>query len=369
MTSERGVGLIGYGAIGRMHALCYRALPLVYPDLPFLPRLVAVATHSAASAERARRDLGDLFATTDYRTLLDRADIDLVDCCAPTGDHGPMALATLDAGKGLICEKPLAATGDEAATIAQRAAQRNLPGGVFYHLRFVPAIQQARRLIEAGLLGEVYSFQMHYYRSSNVQRDRPITWRFAGPGSGVLHDLGSHLLDLVEHLLGPVARVSARLRTVVPQRRGPDGALVTITSDDAATLQLELAGGGYGVVEASKVVPGAGDDVRIAAYGSAGALVFDTRDPNGLEIVEGAHGAIGGRRVATLSFSEPAAAILQGEKASGALQWYLATLAACCRAVAGEASGAATFDEAARVQSIIDSALRSANENGAWAAV
>lgn len=369
MADSLGVGLIGYGAIGRMHALCYRALPLVYPDLPRTPQIVAVATASEASAERAQRELGDIFVTTDYRDLLARADVDVIDCCAPTGDHGAMALATLGAGKRLICEKPLAATGDEAAAIASLADQQQLHGSVFYHLRFIPAIQQARRLIEDGLLGEIYSFQMHYYRASNLQRDRPITWRFAGPGSGVLQDLGSHLIDLVEYLLGPATRVSARLRTMVSQRRGPDGSPITITSDDAATLQIELAGGGLGVIEASKVVPGAGDDIRIAAYGSAGALLFDTNDPNGLQVVEGTNSPVGGRRIATLSFAQPAAAILQSEKPTGALQWYLSTLEACCRAVLGESSNATSFAEAAHVQRVIDSALRSSAADGAWIVV
>src|SRR4051812_21059607 len=95
MASEIGVGLIGYGAIGRLHALCYRMLPLAYPDLPLMPRLVAVATASPASAERARRELGDLAATTNFERLLDNPRVALVDCCAPTGDHARIATATL----------------------------------------------------------------------------------------------------------------------------------------------------------------------------------------------------------------------------------------------------------------------------------
>src|SRR3712207_4397482 len=125
---------------------------------------------------------------------------------------------------------------------------------------------------------------MRYYRSSNLKRDRPLSWRFAGPGSGVLVDLGSHLIDLTLHLLGPITAVGARTRTLVAERPAQDGQLARVESDDVAWLQLELAGGGRGTLEAAKVVPGAGDDLRIEAYGAHGALVFDTRDPNALQI-------------------------------------------------------------------------------------
>ncbi|HET9222341.1 MAG TPA: Gfo/Idh/MocA family oxidoreductase, partial [Roseiflexaceae bacterium] len=232
MSREIGIGLIGYGAIGRLHALCYRMLPLAYPDLPITPRVAAVVTASAASAERAGRELG-VEATTDLGTLLGHPAVALVDCCAPTGDHARIAQAVLQAGKVLFCEKPLAADAEEAARIAGLARERGLAGGVNYHFRQVPAIQEARRRVEAGLLGEVYGFHLRYYRSSSLRRDRPLTWRFAGPGSGVLADIGSHLIDLALHLLGPIATVSAHMRTVVAERSGADGRLIPVEADDA----------------------------------------------------------------------------------------------------------------------------------------
>ncbi|HWQ15536.1 MAG TPA: Gfo/Idh/MocA family oxidoreductase [Roseiflexaceae bacterium] len=332
MAAEVGVGLVGYGAIGRLHALCYRMLPLAYPDLPARPRIAAVATASPASAERARRELGDVFTTTELETLLAREDVQVVDCCAPTGDHARVALAALAAGKALFCEKPLAATPEESRAIVELARARGLPGGVNFHFRQIPAIQEARRLAAGGLLGEVRAFHMRYYRASNLRADRPLTWRFAGPGSGVLADLGSHMIDLALHLLGPVARASGRTRTVVAERRGPDGRMLPVEGDDAAWLELELVGGGLGTVHVSKLVPGAGDDIRVEAYGSHGALVFDTSDPNGLYVVEGPEGA--GRRIATLSRTWPPATLPSPETATGTLQWHLASVAAFLAAYA-----------------------------------
>jgi predicted dehydrogenase len=333
MAKEIGVGLIGYGAIGRLHALCYQMLPLVYPDLPLRPRLAAVATAGAASAERARRELGDVVATTDAMELLRRDDIALIDCCAPTGDHAHLATATLESGKALFCEKPLTADAAASEQLATLAGERGLPGGVNYHFRFVPALLEARRMVEDGLLGDVTGFQLRYYRASNLRRDRPATWRFAGPGSGVLVDLGSHLIDLVLYLLGPISGVSARLRTVVAERPGAKGGLGQVASYDAAWLEVELAGGGRGSIAASKVVPGAGDDLRIEAYGTCGALLFDTLDPNNLVVAEGVGAPLGGRRIATASRTLPSAALPGPETPTGVIQWHLASLAAFLRAL------------------------------------
>jgi predicted dehydrogenase len=328
MAREIGVGLIGYGAIGRLHALCYRMLPLAYPNLPLMPRLVAVATASQASAERARRELGDLAVATDFERLLDNPSVALVHCCAPTGDHARMAKATLLAGRALFCEKPLTASLEASEQIVALARERSLAGGLNFHFRWIPAIQEARRLIEAGLLGDILGFHMRYHRSSNLRRDRPATWRFTGAGSGVLVDLGSHLIDMTLHLLGPIAAVAARIRTLVEQRPGADGRLVQIDSDDAAWLQIDLAGGGRGTLEVSKLVPGAADDLRIEAYGTNGALTFDTRDPNSLTVAEGAGAALGGRSIATWSRTMPPAALPSAETPTSTLQWHLASLAA-----------------------------------------
>lgn len=366
MPHSIGVGLIGYGSIGRLHALCYQMLPLIYPDLPAMPRLVAVATASAASAERARRELGGLFTTTDAAELLGRADVALVDCCAPTGDHARLATATLEAGKPLFCEKPLTASAADSARLAELARARGLAGGLNYHFRWAPALQEARRLIEAGLLGEVIGFQMRYYRASNLRRDRPANWRFAGPGSGVLIDLGAHLIDLALHLLGPIAGVSARLRTVIPSRPGLGGQPVAIDSDDVAWLQLELAGGGRGSIEVSKLVPGAGDDLRIEAYGSNGWLCFDTRDPNALSVAEGAGAPLGGRRIVAASRTTPAAALPGPEMPSGIVQWHLSSVAAFLYALGGRDQPYADLQAGLRVDQVLEAALNSSAQGGAF---
>jgi predicted dehydrogenase len=364
---EMGIGIVGYGAMGRTHALCFRMLPLVYPDLPVVPRIVAVTTSNATTAERAGRELG-VAAKPDLDALLAQPGLDLVDCCTPTGDHLRVATAALNAHKALFCEKPLAANAAEARQIAVLARERGLPGGINFHFRGAPAIQEASSRVAAGLLGEVLSFHLTYYHSSNL-RNRPLTWRFAGPGSGVLLDLGSHLVDLMLYLLGPTARVAARLRTIVPERAGPDGQPVRIESDDMVQMQVELASGASGTLEASKVVPGAGDDLRFEAYGTQGALLFDTREPNGLYVVEGAGAPAGWQRVATLSQSRPPATIFGPNRPTGAIQWYVALFADFFLALAKQERPRPDLEDGARVQDVLDAAFASADAGGKWVEV
>ncbi len=326
-TRQIGIGLIGYGGIGRLHALIIRMVPLMYPNLPGVPRLVAVATASDASAERARRELGDgVTCGTSIEALLADPAVTMVDCCAPTGDHGWIGEAVLSSRRDLFMEKPLAADPAESARLVAQAAALGVRAGVNYHNRHVPAIQLMRQHAASGALGTIRSVHMRYYRASNLREDRPISWRMAGAGGGVLLDLGSHLLDLVEYLIGPIRRISARLRTVVAQRPDASGTLVPVTADDIAWLALELDDGTYGTIEVSKVVPGAGDEIVIEAYGALGSCRYDSRDPNGLELATGGAAATTLRRVSA-SRAQPAASLPSPETPTGVLQWHAAALA------------------------------------------
>jgi predicted dehydrogenase len=302
--------------------------------------------------------------TTSFEHLLENPAVALVDCCAPTGDHARMATATLIAGRALFCEKPLTASLEDSEQIVALALAQSLAGGMNFHFRWIPAIQEARRLIDAGLLGDVLGFHMRYYRSSNLQRDRLATWRFTGAGSGVLVDLGAHLIDMTLHLLGPIASVAAHTRTLVAQRPSADGRLIPITSDDVAWLQIELAGGGRGTIEVSKLVPGAADDLRIEVYGTHGSLTFDTRDPNSLTVAEGASAALGGRSLATFSRTTPPAALPSAETPTATIQWHLASLAAFVRSLGAGAAPQPDLQAGLAVDRVLVAAAQSAARDG-----
>jgi predicted dehydrogenase len=268
------------------------------------------------------------------------------------------------AGKALFCEKPLAATLAESQQIVALAIQQQVIGGMNFHFRQIPALQEAKRLIEAGLLGTVIGFHLRYYRASNIKRDRPITWRFAGPGSGVLVDLGSHMLDLTSHLLGQTAWVAARMRNLVDTRLGPDGQPITIDSDDVAWMQLGLANGAIGSIAVSKLVPGAADDIRIEAYGTHGSLVYDAQDPNGLQIVDSAEALPGSRRIGTLSRTRPAASLPGGEMPTGTVAWHAASLRAFLGAYAEGREPSPSLTDGLEVDRVIAAARESAEAGG-----
>ena len=360
MPREIGVGLIGYGAIGRVHALCYRMLPLCYPGLVLRPRLAAVQVASQRGAERAHGELGDVRVTTNLADLLADPAVELVDCCAPTGDHAAIVQAALNAGKPIFCEKPLAVAASDAQALVELADQRGLICGVNYHFRAIPALQEAKRWIEAGNLGEAVGFQIRYFRASNLKRERPINWRFQGAGSGVLVDLGAHLIDITLHLLGPIRTVAASTRTLVAQRPAANGELVAVESDDAAWLSLELAGGGRGTLHVSKVVPAAADDLRIEAYGTRGTLIFDTANPNRLIIGDSA----GQREIGVFSSTTPAPAYPSSELVTAPLLWHMASIAGYLDALGNAHPASPSFAEAAQVDAVLTAALRSAALGG-----
>ncbi len=355
-----GIALVGYGGIGRLHALCLRMLPLLYPQLPPI-QLLAVQTASQTSAQRAAHELGAVFTSTSLDEILALPAVHVVDCCAPTGDHAHIAAATLAAGKALFCEKPLTATAAESQQLVDAANAAGLITGMNFHFRQIPALQEAQRLIRAGLLGELLSAHLRYYRSSNLKRDRPLSWRFQGAGSGVLADLGSHLIDLTLHLFGPIQSISAELHTLVKERPDTQGKLTMVEADDVAWLQARLAQGGRCTIEASKLVPGAADDIRIEAYGTKGALYFDMRDPNGLQIVDGPQG-VGDRRIAMLSRTAPAASLPSPETSTTTLLWHAASLYGFLSAFAEGRPCSPTLRDGLAVDLVIAAARQSAQQ-------
>ena len=192
------VGLVGYGGIGKVHALAYRSIPYHYGLPADAVRIVAVATSSAASAGRAAREIGCPVWSDDYRRIVERDDVDLVDCSVPNDLHEPVVVAAAAAGKHIYCEKPLARTVAEGARMADAVGRAGVKAQPTFNFRFFPAITRAKQLVDDGFLGRVFSFRGRYYRSSYIDAAKPMSWRLdkEASGGGAMHDLGSHVLDL-----------------------------------------------------------------------------------------------------------------------------------------------------------------------------
>ncbi len=281
-----GIGLVGYGSIGRIHTLSYKDLPLLYPGA--LPRLTlaAVCTTREETARAAAQEGGYAAWFTDMKELVSQDSVSVVDCCTPNNQHRETLLAAIEAGKHAYCEKPLALNAAEARDIARRAEKAGISIGMTFNYRFIPAIMRAKRMIQDGMLGDVYSFRATYMHTGYQDPQKPLGWRMKQEtsGGGALVDLGAHVIDLVRHLLGEMDAVRAVTKIYIPRRPMERGSRVLgeVTVDDAAWLEVRLSGGGFGTIEVSRFATGALDDLGLEILGSKGALRFSLMDANWL---------------------------------------------------------------------------------------
>ena len=283
--SGLGIGMLGYGVIGKLHTLAYRSIPSYYPSFPRY-RLAAVCTRSQASASAARTDGGFAKSYSNLNELIKDPEVDVIDCVLPNDAHKEAVLAALRADKSIYCEKPLALNGSEARELAAVAAKSKGTLGMTFNYRFVPALQRARKLVESGAIGEVYRFHAEYLHTGYQDASRPLSWRMrmAASGGGAIMDLGSHVIDLVRFLVGEFAEVSATTHTYITSRPVAKGSneMGPVDVDDAAWLQATMKNGAIGTLTVSRFATGSADDLRILVEGSKGAFRFDLMDANWL---------------------------------------------------------------------------------------
>ena len=273
-----GIALIGYAFMGRAHSQAWRSVGAAF-DVPEIDRRVLVGRDESAVAQAARR-LDWQEHATDWREVIAREDVDIVDICTPGFLHAEIAIAALEAGKHVLCEKPLANDTDEAVRMveaARAARERGQVAALGHTYRRVPALAHARDLVAAGRLGEIRQVRASYLQDWLVDAEAGMSWRLRKEtaGSGALGDIGSHAVDQIQFVTGQsVAAVRGRLATMVPERPGADGP-EPVTVDDAAWASLELSGGAIASLEASRMATGRKNELSLEVYGTDGALRFD----------------------------------------------------------------------------------------------
>lgn len=376
MIRTLGVGIVGFGWMGKTHAHCYRSLPFLYKDLPFRTQLVGVCVRRAETIQQAIDTAGFAFGTTSLDELLARPDIHVVNICTPNALHAEQVIAALRAGKHVYCDKPLAVTAADAQRIvaALDSAATPLVTQLACQYRFYPCTMRAKQLIDEGHLGSLLSFRGAYLHASLVDAAKPISWRqLPGAGGGVLLDLGSHLLDLLIYLIGPVNRVLARCHTHTRERPDPrTGTLSPVAAEDFAALLLETASGAVGTAELSKLATGVNDELRLELHGDRGALRVNLAEPNVLEFYDHTAPAspIGGlqgftRIQTTRHYPPPAGNMLPGKMIVGWETAHAACLYNFLGAICGTEKAHPTFADAAQLQHLLDTAQRSATA-GSW---
>jgi len=376
-----GVGIAGFGFIGKVHAYCHLNMPFFYDPPPLRTRLVGVATSRPETAEKARRLLGFTFATTDLATLVARDDIHIIHCCLPNHMHKPLLLEAIRHGKHIYCDKPLAFNAAEADEILAAMEAYNYRGvhQMTFQNRFLPATLRARQLVEEGLLGRVLSFRGVYLHAGYVDPARPMSWRLDRKqgGGGALYDLGSHILDLLWWLLGDFANVSALTETFTRERPRRAGAreMVPVEVDDIALMMLRLKRGGVGTVETSRVATGTNDELRFEIHGTQGALRFNLMEPNWLEVYDqrAPEEPLGGRRgftrIETVQRYPPPAAFPGPKFSPGWLRAHVACLHHFLSCIAEGKDARPSLRDGAYVQRVMDRAYESAAAQGRWMAV
>jgi predicted dehydrogenase len=286
MTEVRrvGVGMLGYAFMGKAHSNALRTLAYMTWPPPLVPELVAIGGRSPDAVAEAAERYGFRRAVTDWREIVADPEIEVFDNLSPNHLHAEPSIAAAEAGKHVVCEKPLGRDAAEAHDTWQRVQAAGVVHMCAFNYRFVPAVRLAREMLEAGELGEIHHFRASYLQDWLVDPTAPSSWRLdAGEaGSGALGDLGAHIIDLARYLVGEISSVGAVTRTFVPERPGGK-----VTVDDAFEAFVEFDGGAVGTLEASRFCHGRKNALSFEVNGSKGSLRFELERINELQVARG----------------------------------------------------------------------------------
>ena len=375
---ELGIGMVGYAFMGRAHSQAWRTVGRFF-DLPFTPRLAAICGRDRARVAAAADRLGWAAWETDWKRLVDRDDVDLVDVCTPGSSHAEISIAALEAGKHVLCEKPLANTVDEARAMAaaDRAAAKGVRAMVGFNFRRVPAVALARELIAAGRLGTIRHVRGAYLASHMLDPESPMVWRLdaAQAGSGALGDLGAHAIDLAQHLAGDrIAGVSALTETFVRERPLADGsgARGQVSVDDAALFIARFAGGALGGFEATRFAPGHTEGLAVEVNGELGSVVWELGALNQLRLFDATEepATQGFRTIQVTRADHPyAGAWWPDGHTIGYEHTFTHEIRDLLHAIADGRDPAPSFAEGLQVQEVLDAVQRSAASSAAWTQV
>ncbi|QKS14539.1 Gfo/Idh/MocA family oxidoreductase [Curtobacterium sp. Csp1] len=383
--------MVGHGFMGAAHSQAWRTAPRFF-DLGVEPEMAVVVGRDAERTEAARRQYGWQAASTDWRRVVADPDIDVVDVVSPGSSHVEVAIAALEAGKHVLCEKPLANTVAEAEAMtaaAESAAARGVRAMVGFSYRRVPAIALARQLVQDGRIGAVRQVRALYLQDWLADAEGPMTWRLdkALAGSGSLGDIGAHAIDLVEHVTGAqLSTVSGTLETFVHERPlmaegvGLSGTASSergqVTVDDAAFFLGRLSGGAadgaIGTFEATRYATGRKNGLTLEVSGSEGAIQFDLESMNELRLYESSApaGEQGFRRILV---TEPEHPWMAAWWPTGHLIGYEHTFSHqvtdFVRAIVAGTDPQPSFADGLHVQRVLEAVERSAADGSAWTAI
>jgi predicted dehydrogenase len=309
MTKTLRVGLIGYKFMGKAHSNAWRQVNHFFPELPAQVELTAICGRDAEAVERARALFGWTRAETDWRKIVTAPDIDIVDIGTGNDTHCEMAVAALQAGKAVICEKPLARNLAEARQMLAAARRSGAVHMVCHNYRRIPAVALARQMIAAGELGgSIRHFHARYAQDWLVNPNVPLSWKLQKKlaGSGALGDINAHIIDLGRYLVGEIKEVCSMMETFIKERpvAEPGGKKGRVTVDDAVSWIGRFEHGALANLEATRFAPGRKNHIAFEINGDKGSLYFDFEDMNRLKFYN-ANGAAGRHGFTDIIVTDP----------------------------------------------------------------
>jgi len=385
MAKPLNICLIGYSFMGKAHSNAWLSAGKFF-DLPVRPVLKVLVGRNRKAATAVAKRWGWEEVETDYRAAVTRDDVDLVDIGAPNNVHCEMALAALEAGKAVACEKPIAMNADEAKRMAAAARKAKVLNTVWFNYRRVPAVALARQLVQEGRIGDVHHVRAVYLQDWVMDPSFPLVWRLDKrvAGSGSHGDLNAHLIDTAQHITGDsIATVCALTKTFVKERplasaqgslsatRRRGGKTGRVTVDDAVLCLATFKGGAVGTFEATRFAKGHHNGNRIEINGSKGSLAFDFERMNELQFYDGGDPdhVQGFRTISATKGVHPyAGAYWPPGHVIGYEHTFINHAADIATAWAKGEAVAPTFADAARVQRVLDAVLESAKAK-AWVKV
>jgi len=290
------IGMVGYRLMGRAHSHAYRDYPF-YFDTDTVPVLQAIAGRNEEAVKAAADKMGWASYETDWRRLIERDDIDLIDIVTPNNTHAEIAIAAAEAGKHVFCEKPLALSLDQAKQMLEAVNKAGVTHMICHNYRFAPAVQFAKKLIEEGRLGKIYHIRATFLQDWLMDPHFPLIWRLRKEisGGGTLGDLGAHIIDLARFLVGEFSEVVGMMETFIKER--PLGSMTDnlkgriesdewgeVTVDDATVFLARFQNGAIGTFESSRFSKGNRAGNRFEINGEKGSLRWDMENLNNLQV-------------------------------------------------------------------------------------
>ena len=363
------IGLIGTGFMGKTHLWSVQNLPFFYrtADMEYTAEVAAVCGSSLLKAQDFAETFGIPQSVATPEEIIADPQIDVVDICTPNPLHFDVAKAAIEAGKAVLCEKPLTVTAAEADELARLANEHCVICGTVFNNRFLAPVMRAKQLIEEGRLGRILSFDFSYRHNSCIDPDRTVGWKqTAEAGGGTLYDLGPHVLDLCHYLCGELSFVLGRSQIAYPTHLRADGSVWQTNADEAFYLIGGTREGATGTVTVSKLTQGANDELTFSINGEKGSLSFSLMDPNYLNYYDATAvgspmgGVRGYTRIECVGrYPSPASGFPAIKAPQGWLRGHIGCMQNFLSCVASGTPCSPSFSDGAYVQSLLEAAVES----------